>query len=130
MVVDKHGGEVPNTEKELLRLPGVGLYVARSVLANAFGQPMAVLDTNVSRILVRFFGLGGQGIKSRDKELWALAQEIAPESNVSRWNLTLLDFDQRIVFFGAKVCTALKPKCSECPLQFRCCVGQQLLEAS
>ena len=123
MVVDEYGGEVPDTEKELLKLPGVGLYVARSVLANAFGQPMAILDTNVSRILVRFFGLGGQGIKSRDKKLWALAQEIALESNVSRWNLTLLDF-------GAKVCTALRPKCLECPLQSRCCVGQQLLEAS
>ena len=97
MVVDEHGGEVPNTEKKLLKLPGVGLYVARSVLANAFGQPTAVLDTNVSRILERFFGLGGQRIKSRDKQLWALAQEVAPPTEVSRWNLTLLDFDQRIV---------------------------------
>ena len=123
MVVDEHGGEVPDSEKELLKLPGVGLYVARSVLANAFGQPTAVLDTNVSRILERFFGLGGQRIKSRDKELWALAAEVAPESEVSRWNLTLLDF-------GAKVCTALRPKCSECPLQPGCCYGRELLEAS
>ena len=37
MVVDEYGGEVPDSEKELLKLPGVGLYVARSILANAYG---------------------------------------------------------------------------------------------
>jgi len=41
----------------LLELPGVGKYIARSVCANAFGQPKAVLDTNVARILQRFFGI-------------------------------------------------------------------------
>ncbi|MEB3884087.1 A/G-specific adenine glycosylase [Lyngbya sp. CCY1209] len=112
-VVEKYGGEVPDSEAELLNLPGVGLYAARSVLAHAFGKPVAVLDANVARILGRFFGLEGGRIKSREKALWQLADDIAPETNAGRWNLTLLDF-------GALTCTARKPKCPDCPLRERC----------
>jgi len=119
-VAIEYGGNVPDSETELLRLPGVGPYVARSVLANAFGEPLAVLDANVARILERFFGLEGHRIKARDKALWALAGEVAPKTEVTRWNLTLFDF-------GARVCTALKPKCPECPLRSRCCYGLEAL---
>lgn len=42
-----------------------------------------------------------------------IAELVAPQTDVSRWNLTLLDF-------GALVCTALKPRCTDCPLQERC----------
>jgi A/G-specific adenine glycosylase len=106
-------GKIPATEAELLQLPGVGKYTARSILAHAFDRPAAVLDTNVARILERFFGLQGDRVKSRCKILWAAAEEIAPSRNVGRWNLTLLDF-------GAAVCTARNPRCGECLLRKRC----------
>jgi A/G-specific adenine glycosylase len=114
IVIQKYGGSIPALEEELLLLPGIGKYTARSICANAFGQPAAVLDTNVARIFERFFGLQGERVKSRCKILWAAADAIAPKREVSRWNLTLLDF-------GALVCTARKPHCSECPLQQKCC---------
>lgn len=98
---------------KLLQLPGVGLYTARSICANAFSQPKAVLDTNVARILERFFGLIGNRVKSRCKLLWKTAEEVAPTTDVSRWNLTLLDF-------GAAICTAKNPQCADCPLRDRC----------
>jgi A/G-specific adenine glycosylase len=112
-VVRQHGGTVPDRESDLLALPGVGPYTARSVCANAFGQSLAILDTNVARILERFFGLEGGRIKSRDKKLWQAAQLVSPETDTSRWNLTLLDF-------GAIVCRARSPLCEGCPLQSRC----------
>ncbi|MCD8485728.1 MAG: A/G-specific adenine glycosylase [Desertifilum sp.] len=113
VMMEQYSGQVPQQEAELLKLPGVGLYTARSICANAFGQPAAVLDTNVARILERFFGLQGNRVKSRCKLLWKAAEQVAPQTDVSRWNLTLLDF-------GALVCTATNPRCSQCPLRDRC----------
>ncbi len=113
VILENYGGEIPCTEAELLELPGVGKYIARSVCANAFGQPKAVLDTNVARILQRFFGIDGGKVKSRSPELWSAADRVAPKQEVGPWNLGLLDF-------GAAVCTARNPRCGECPLQQQC----------
>lgn len=113
VILENYNGEIPSTEAELLQLPGVGKYMARSVCAHAFGQPAAVLDVNVARILERFFGIDGGKVKSRSPELWEAADRVAPDREVSAWNLSLLDF-------GAAVCTAKNPRCGECPLQQRC----------
>ena len=106
--------EIPEQETELLKLPGIGKYTARAICSQAFGQPTAILDTNVIRILERFFDIKGTRVKSRCKILWNAAETVAPDAEVDYWNLTLLDF-------GAKVCTARNPKCSKCPLARRCC---------
>ena len=106
-------GKIPRREAQLLKMPGVGKYTARSICAHAFGQSKAVLDTNVARIFERFFGLQGGRIKSRSRELWTAAELIAPSKKVGAWNLTLLDF-------GAMVCTAKNPRCFECSLQPQC----------
>ncbi|WP_445172587.1 hypothetical protein [Microcoleus sp.] len=68
VILEHYQGNVPRTEAQLLELPGVGKYIAR-VCANAFGQPKAVLDTNVARILQRFFGIDGGKVKSREAKL-------------------------------------------------------------
>jgi A/G-specific adenine glycosylase len=107
-------GNIPDKEEVLLQILGVGKYIARSVCANAFGQPTAILDTNVIRILQRFFGLQSRRARPRnDPHLWSAAQEAAPKMNVGSWNLTLLDF-------GAAVCTFHNPKCEGCPLNKQC----------
>jgi A/G-specific adenine glycosylase len=113
IILDKYEGKIPDSEKLLLELPGIGIYTARAICANAFDQPLAILDTNVARILERFFGLKGDRVKSRCKLLWRTAQLVAPAKKVAIWNLTLLDF-------GAMVCTARNPLCSQCPLQKKC----------
>jgi A/G-specific adenine glycosylase len=113
VIVEQYEGNIPSTEAQLLALPGVGKYTARSICANAFGQPLAVLDTNVARILERFFGLQGNRVKSRCNLLWNAAQQVALLTEVGTWNLTLLDF-------GAAVCTAKNPRCNECPLREQC----------
>ena len=114
IIVEKYEGEIPSEEKELAKLPGIGKYTARAILSQAFELSAAVLDTNVARILERFFGIKGGRVKSRCKILWSAADNIALDTEVGHWNLTLLDF-------GAKVCTARNPKCFECPLSERCC---------
>ena len=113
IIKEKYKGIIPQVEGELLKLPGIGKYTARSICSQAFARPVAVLDTNVARILERFFGIKGGRIKSRCQILWNAAETIAPDREVGQWNLTLLDF-------GAIICTARNPQCSECPLASRC----------
>lgn len=109
-----HSGTLPDTEAALLQLPGVGKYTARALLSQVYGQPAAVLDASVIRILERFWGVRGGRVKSRDPMLWAIADRVAPATDTGRWNLTLIDF-------GALVCTARSPRCTDCPLRSRCC---------
>ena len=113
IILEKHRGKIPESEAELMMLPGSGKYTARAICSQAFGQPRAVLDTNVARILERFFGIEGGRVKSRCKILWREAEAIAPDTEVGRWNLALLDF-------GAIICTARNPQCFQCPLSQRC----------
>ena len=113
IITEKYKGKIPQKETDLLKLPGIGKYTARAICSQAFGQPAAVLDTNVARILERFFGIEGGRVKSRCKILWRVAETIAPDAEVGYWNLALLDF-------GAITCTARNPKCSRCPLSQRC----------
>lgn len=112
-LVEKHGGHISDREADLLQLPGIGIYTARAILANAFNRPAAVLDSSIARILERVFGLQGGRVKSRDPLLWKAAEEIAPEDRTGLWNLTLIDF-------GALVCSARNPACQTCPLRDRC----------
>lgn len=120
-IIEKYGGAIPKSEVELLKLHGIGRYVARSICTNAFNQQLAVLDTNIARILQRFFGLPLSRARARnDPYLWEAAQQVAPLKEVGLWNLTLIDF-------GAAICTAHNPKCSTCPVKKRCCYSSIIL---
>ena len=121
IVCDRYGGKIPDREKQLLELPGICKYTARAICSQAFGQPLPELDTNVARILERFFGLKGNRVKSRCKILWNVAEKIAPNREVGKWNLTLLDF-------GAMVCRARNPLCDDCPLSEKCNYAQSYTE--
>jgi A/G-specific adenine glycosylase len=113
IILEEYKGKVPEHHKQILKLPGIGEYTARAIGSQAFNQPLAVLDTNVARIIERFWGLRGEKVKSRCKILWGAADLIAPKKDVGRWNLTLLDF-------GAMVCKAQNPSCQVCPLSSKC----------
>jgi A/G-specific adenine glycosylase len=112
LILQEYKGKIPNDETELLKLPGIGKYAACAILSQAFSRPCAVLDTNVARILERFFGIEGERVKSRCKILWKAAATVAPKRKTGKWNLTLLDF-------GAIVCKP-KPDCDRCPLATKC----------
>jgi A/G-specific adenine glycosylase len=111
-----HGGTVPASENALMSLPGIGRYIARAVCAQAFRQRKAVLDTNVVRVLGRFFGITSRRPRARDDpEMWAVAQSLLPRraSDAASWNWALLDF-------AALVCGHRHPACSICPVRHRC----------
>ena len=110
MLLDKHGGKVPDTMEELLKIPGIGRKTANLLLGDIHGKPGAIVcDTHCIRICGRLGLSTGKDPEKVERQL----REILPpeESN---------DFCHRIVLFGREVCTARKPKCAECPLAIHC----------
>ncbi len=106
-MVARHGGAVPDALDALLALPGVGPYTARAVLAFAFERDVAVVDTNIARILAR---VTGERLTLR--RVQALADDLVPVGDGWVWNQVLMDL-------GATVCRPV-PRCAECPLTASC----------
>jgi len=104
VIVKKHEGIVPNNPEELLALPGVGLYTARSVLIFADNAPLATVDTNIRRIFIHEFGLPET---ISDKELFSLAEEIVPKTKSRDWHNALMDYGATLLTSKA---TGIKPK--------------------
>lgn len=108
-IVDEHGGRVPGTLDALLRLPGIGPYTARAVLAIAFNQPFAALDVNVRRVLGRAF----VGSSVRPIDFQARADDLVPPNKAAEWTHALMDI-------GAAFCRSRDPRCDACPLRASC----------
>jgi endonuclease-3 len=109
-LVEEHGGEVPRTMPELVRLPGVGRKTANVVLGNAFGiDEGVVVDTHVRRLAGRL-GLS----KEHDPEkIERDLLRIVPEGE-----RTL--FSHLLIFHGRRVCKSRKPECPVCVLNHVC----------
>ena len=115
-IVEKHGGEVPLSLKELTLLPGVGTYTASALLAFRHGIRVPVLDTNVRRVLVRF--LDGREFPPHttpSKAETMRADAILPEDGHKAAEVSL-----SLMEFGALVCTQLSPSCDECIIHKHC----------
>ena len=114
IVVEKHGGRIPDSEKELISLPGVGQYMTNCVLCLAFNKQVPLLDTNIVRIIERVFDIKSTKARARtDKKFWDFVKNITPPGKSRDVNLALLDY-------GALVCTAKKPKCLTCSINEIC----------
>lgn len=107
-VVERHGGAFPDDLDALLALPGVGPYTARAVLAFAFERDVAVVDTNVGRILAR---TAGRPLGAREAQ--AAADDLVPAGEGWAWNQAVLDL-------GATVCAKRSPVCDRCPVAEGC----------
>ena len=107
-------GGFPQTFKELKTLKGVGDYTAAAIASIAFGEPVAVVDGNVYRVLSRYYGIETP-IDSTEgkKEFQALAQSLLPVNEPADYNEAIMDF-------GATQCTPNSPHCSACPLCETC----------
>lgn len=116
VLVERFGGRVPCSRRELESLPGVGSYAASEVLLRACGRPEPLLDRNMIRVIERVFGAAS--LKKRphtDPELWALARKLVPENpeDAEKFNFGVLDL-------ARKVCRARGPRCGECPVGDLC----------
>lgn len=93
-VVTKFGGHVPQDEKTLRTLPGIGEYTARALLCFAFDQQVAVVDTNVRKVIaVRFF----EGVLPDDKVIQEIAEQLLPDGKAYAWNQALMDYSAEML---------------------------------
>jgi endonuclease III len=105
-VVERHGGQIPDTMEALVALPGVARKTANVVLGTAFGKTAGVVvDTHVTRLSARL-GLSSAGDPVKIEED---LQELLPQSE---W----VTFPNRLIWHGRRVCFAKKPACETCTL--------------
>lgn len=112
LLAANHQGSLPSTVAELRNLPGIGAYTAAAIASIAHGEPAAVVDGNVERVLCRLAGweAGSASIRRKVEEL--AAHLLDPRSAG--------DFNQAVMELGATVCLPRNPQCAACPLAFAC----------
>jgi A/G-specific adenine glycosylase len=106
-VLRDHHGRIPRDPSQLKTLPGVGDYTAAAIASIAFGQPHAVVDGNVRRVLTR---VAGKSVSATST--WKHAQALLSAERPG-------DFNQAMMELGATVCLPA-PKCAACPVQELC----------
>jgi len=113
-----HGGVFPRSSETLQTLPGIGRSTAAAVASLCFGEPIAILDGNVKRVLTRYLGFKEDLASSRvEKDLWAIAQTMLPQRDVTN---AMPRYTQGVMDLGATVCTPKKPQCEQCPVADAC----------
>ncbi|WP_448212191.1 endonuclease III [Colwellia sp. MEBiC06753] len=109
MLVDLHGGEVPENRAALEALPGVGRKTANVVLNTAFGWPTIAVDTHIDRVSNRTkFALGKNVVEVEQKLLKVVPAEF--KVDVHHW----------LILHGRYTCVARKPKCGACIIEDLC----------
>jgi endonuclease-3 len=109
-LVERHGGEVPDSMEALVELPGVGRKTANVILGNAFGKNEGiVVDTHVGRLSLRL-GL------TKQTDPVKVEQDLMPLFPREDWALLA----HLLIFHGRRVCFARSPACEKCVLNDIC----------
>jgi endonuclease-3 len=109
ILVEQHGGIVPQTREALEALPGVGRKTANVILNTAFGQPTMAVDTHIFRISNRIGLAPGKNVLEVEKKLL----KVIPKE-------FMLDAHHWLILHGRYICQARKPKCTECLIYDLC----------
>ncbi len=118
VVMERHGGKVPTTLEEMVKLPGIGRKTANLILGETLGIPGVVVDTHVSRVSQR---LGLTTNKNAEK-IEADLMKLFPTSVWTR-------ISNQIIWHGRLVCSAKKPKCPDCMLNLHCVYYRESMES-
>jgi endonuclease-3 len=105
ILVEEHGGKVPDDMEALETLPGVGHKTASVVMTQAFGQPTFPVDTHIHRLAHRWRLSNGKSVEQTERDL----KKLWPESEWGRRHL-------QIIYFGREYCPARGHEKSACPV--------------
>ena len=112
MVAATYNGNLPTTEAELLKLPGIGPYTAAAIAAIAFGQRSVVVDANVERVVARLFAILAP-LPQAKPLIGEATDMITPAFRAG-------DFAQAMMDLGAGICSVKNPSCMICPINAHC----------
>jgi A/G-specific adenine glycosylase len=114
VVVQEHQGVLPRTAEQLRELPGIGEYTSSAIASIAFNQPVAVVDGNVERVLLRVFpDHEPPAPAAQAKWLRGRAASLLDRQRPG-------DFNQSMMELGAMICLPQRPLCLHCPVQPFC----------
>lgn len=117
IIAFQQGGEFPNTESALLKLPGIGAYSAAAITAIAFGRKAVIVDANIRRIITRLFNIQ-LTIQTPLSQTRAIIHEkmatLTPAEHAG-------DFAQSMMDLATAICKPRKPHCHICPIKVFCC---------
>lgn len=114
LIMNEHKGKIPSSREDLLKLPGIGDYVANAVLCFAFNKDQPIVDMNVRRVVGRYF----RWKKISDKETERRLVKLIPTGKAKQLNWGIIDF-------SALICSR-KPKCKKCFLSDLCSYFQEV----
>lgn len=117
-VIEVHGGEMPGTAEELGSLPGIGPYTSAAVAALGFHEPVAMVDGNVTRVMLRLFGRAGS-VSDPKQVAWARERANRLVRLAGRRPGPVLAAEA-LMELGATVCVPRAPRCEACPLRDSC----------
>jgi A/G-specific adenine glycosylase len=103
---------LPDCMNELQKLPGIGRYTSSAICSFGYQQKVSVVDTNIARVLKRYFAL----LDTLDKQVWESADKFLNQYESRKHNLALMDL-------GSMICTPTNPLCDICPLS-QDCIGK------
>ncbi|MEN4919862.1 endonuclease III [Achromobacter spanius] len=109
ILIEQHGGQVPQTREALEALPGVGRKTANVVLNTAFGQPTMAVDTHIFRVSNRTGIAPGKNVLEVEQKL----EKFVPREYMQ-------DAHHWLILQGRYVCVARKPKCPQCGISDLC----------
>ncbi len=109
LLLEKHGGTVPQTREALEALPGVGRKTANVILNTAFGQPTIAVDTHIFRVSNRTGIAPGKDVVEVEKKLIKFVPDEF-KHDAHHW----------LILHGRYVCQARKPKCGACIIRDLC----------
>ena len=112
VVMQRHGGVLPRDIHLLRALPGIGSYTAAAITAIAYNQPNVALDANARRVLQRI-----SAAAEPDRRITERALTMMPDGRAG-------DFTQALFELGARICTAERARCGECPIE-NLCLGRR-----
>ena len=99
-IVKEHHGEFPQNETLLMKLPGIGPYTSRAILCFAFGKQVAVVDTNVKKVILTQIMKepfdSAQG-KLSEKDFQEIAEQLLPHGHAYDWNQALMDYASHVL---------------------------------
>jgi A/G-specific adenine glycosylase len=117
----RYGGKIPEDLKNLIELPGLGIYSARAILCLGFNKSYPMIDEGSGRVLQRVLKIDIEGPSYSNPKLLQSAEEILPKHSFREFNLGLIDI-------AAIFCHVKNPVCPLCPLLSVCCYGQTRTE--
>ena len=113
IIKDIYDGIIPKDLDKLIELPGVGPYIASAILCFVHDENIAVLDTNIVRVIGRVFGMKIRDSSRKSKKFKSVMTELISHGEPRKFTLSLIDF-------AALICKSSGPRCDICSLKSIC----------